>query len=240
MGTQATPVDYQLDGKVAHLALDDGKANAISPDLIALTDQALSRAEREARAVLISGRPGRFSAGFDLSIMTAGPDQARTLVTRGAELLMRIYLHPQPVVVACTGHALAAGALLLLAADTRIGVRGDFKIGLNEVAIGLRLPIFAIELARDRLSKRHFVAATIQARLYGPDEACDAGFLDRVVDAGTVIPQAMEAARLLADLPGVALAQTKALVRERVAGRIRETLAADMAQLAPPSNVTAR
>jgi enoyl-CoA hydratase len=125
---------------------------------------------------------------------------------------------------------------MLLAADTRIGADGAFKIGLNEVAIGLRLPIFAVELARDRLSKRHFVAATVQGQIYDPSTARDVGFLDRVVAAETVVETALEEARRLAELPAGALARTKELARRDTVARIRETLAKDMAELGPPSN----
>jgi enoyl-CoA hydratase len=153
-------VRYALHDRVAVLNIDDGKANALSPTLIAALHAGLDRAEREAGAVMLVGRPGRFSAGFDLSIMTSGLEGLRGLVKAGAELLLRTYLYPRPVVTACTGHALAAGALVLLASDLRVGARGQFKIGLNEVAIQLTLPVFGMEQARDRLAPCWFTAAT--------------------------------------------------------------------------------
>lgn len=229
-------VDLKLDGKVAVISIDDGKANALSPQVLTELDGALDRAQGEAGAVLLLGRPGKLSAGFDLSIMTAGADSARALVTQGAELLLRLYLHPQPVVVACTGHALAAGALLTLVADTRIGVRGEFKIGLNEVAIGMRLPIFAVELARERLSKRHLTAAALQARIYSPDDAVDAGYLDRVVEADVLLGEALDCVKQLAELSRGAYAWTKKLVREPMVNRVRATLEEDMVHIAPPTN----
>ena len=233
--SDSSAVGFTLDGAVAVIQLDDGKANALSSEVIASLHAAFDRAEKEAGAVVLVGRPGRFSAGFDLSTMMSGPDGARRLVTEGAELLMRVYLHPQAVVAACTGHALAAGALMLLAADRRIGVEGDFKIGLNEVAIGLRLPVFAIELARDRLSKRHFPQASVLARVYSPIEARDAGYLDEVVAPQELVATAKAEAAHLASLPAAALAVTKRLVRAPLVEHIRETLEADMKQVAPPT-----
>jgi enoyl-CoA hydratase len=175
----ADSVRYTLQDRVAVLTLDDGKANALSPQTIAALQAALDRAERDAAAaVLLVGRPGRFSAGFDLNVMTGDLAGVRALVTSGAELLLRLYLYERPLIAACTGHALAAGALLLLAADLRIGARGQFRIGLNEVALQLTLPVFAMELARDRLATRLFTAAVTQARIFDPGQACDAGFLD--------------------------------------------------------------
>jgi len=228
-------VHYEKTGAVAVLRLDDGKANAVSHELIDEFCAALDKAEAEESAVLIAGRPGRFSAGVDLSKMTASRDSARALVTAGCEMLVRLYMHPLPVVVACTGHALAAGALILLAADRRIGAAGEFKIGLNEVAIGLRLPIFAVELARERLSKRHFTSATVLGRVYNPVEAVDVGYLDAFVEPERVIETALAEAEALAPLPRGALAQTKALARSALVDHIRATLAEDMSRVAPPT-----
>src|SRR5215475_2216116 len=203
------PVRYALHERVAVLSIDDGKANALSPALIAALHAALDRAEREAAAVLLVGRPGRFSAGFDLSIMTGGLDGLRALVKAGAELLLRMYLYPRPVVVAGSGHALAAGALLLLAADLRVGARGQFKIGLNEVAIQLTLPVFAMELARDRLAKRWFTIATSQARVFDPETACEAGYFDLLAEPDALLETALAQAQRLAALPHPAFRDTK-------------------------------
>jgi len=224
---------YDLQDDVAVLAMDDGKANALSHAMVDALGAALDRAGREAGAVALLGRSGRFSAGFDLGVMSAGPEAARDLVMAGAELLLRLYELPRPTVIGAEGHALAAGALLLCAADTRLVARGDCKIGLNEVAIGMTLPIFGIELARDRLSKRHFTAAVIQARLYDGEGAVEAGFADRALEAGAVRQEAIAAAAALAaGLDRDARAGTKRKARAAVAAHIRDTLAEDMARIA--------
>jgi enoyl-CoA hydratase len=217
--------------------MDDGKANALSPAMLTELDAALERAEGDddTHAVLLHGRPGRLSAGFDLSVMTGGLDAMRDLVTQGAELLIRLFTSPLPIVVAGTGHALAAGALLLLAADQRVGADGDFKIGLNEVAIGMALPIFAVELARHRLATTHFDAATMQARIYDPTGAVEAGYLDRVVDAGQVMDEALADATRLGALRAGAFRLTKEHAHRATATLIRDTLAGDMASLGPPA-----
>ncbi|MGK2948559.1 MAG: enoyl-CoA hydratase-related protein, partial [Acidimicrobiales bacterium] len=142
------PVTCKIEDGVAVLRLDDGKVNVVSHRVIELLHAGLDRATEEARAVAIIGREGKLSAGFDLTEMTAGIERTRALVGAGGKLLMRIFGHPQPVVVAVTGHALAAGALLTLACDTRIGGDGPAKIGLNETAIGMGLPVYATELAQ--------------------------------------------------------------------------------------------
>jgi enoyl-CoA hydratase len=225
---------YERDGDVAVLRLDDGKANAISPDTVAAFDEALTQAEGEAGALLIVGREGRFSAGFDLSVMTSGVEPMRDLVTSGAELLVRLYASPLPTVAACTGHALAMGGLLLLASDTRIGAEGPFKIGLNEVAIGMGLPIFAVELARDRLTPPAFTKATIQGGVFSPEEAVAAGYLDQVVPAAELEATARQVAHELSALRRGAVAHTKERARRRTIDHIRDTLEADMAETGMP------
>ena len=161
-------VHYEQQGAVAHLHVDDGKANALSDAMVAELRDALTRAEKEAGAVVLSGRPERFCAGFDLKVMISSPEAAQKLLRTGAELLMRIYGSPLPIVVACTGHALAGGALVLLTGDVRIGAAGAFRIGLNEVAIGMPVPVLAMELARDRIAVPELGRATLRAQIYPP------------------------------------------------------------------------
>ncbi|MEN8181858.1 MAG: crotonase/enoyl-CoA hydratase family protein [Myxococcota bacterium] len=230
-----TSLRLTIDDSVAQIHADDGKANALSPAMIEALHGALDRAEKEAGAVLLVGRAGRFCAGFDLAVMRQGPSAMRDLVTSGAELFLRQLEFPLPIVAACTGHALAAGALLLLASDLRIGARGDFKIGLNEVGIGMSLPVFAVEMARQRLSKRHFLRATSQAELYDPEAAVDAGYLDRAVDAGDLEAAARAEARRLAEAPQPAFRLTKRSVHRALVQSVRNTLEEDMARLTGPT-----
>ena len=216
-------VRYEQRDGIAVLHMDDGKANALSPTLIDALGAALDRAEQEADAVVWVGRPGRFSAGFDLSVMRSGAEAMSGLVIAGAELFARMLEHPKPIVAACSGHALAAGALALLASDQRVGTRGDFKIGLNEVAIGMTLPHFAVEMAQARLSKRHFARAAAQAEIYAPEGALDAGYLDLTVDAEDLLETALGEATRLTALPGPAFAATKRRIFGDLAERVRRT-----------------
>jgi enoyl-CoA hydratase len=227
-------VRYETSDDVATLTMDDGKANALSPAMIEALQDALSRAEKEAKAVVLVGRPGRFCAGFDLKIMMSGPEPAKKLVSDGADLLMRMYAFPKPLVIACTGHAIAGGALILLVGDTRICAEGEFKLGLNEVSIGMTLPVLAQELARDRLDPRHLVQATVQSTIYAPQDAAAAGFVDRVAPPESLLEQAHSEAKRLSALPEQAYAATKARLRRKTIGHIRETLEADMAEIAAP------
>jgi enoyl-CoA hydratase len=227
-------VQYELSGDVVILRIDDGKANALDPAIIDALHTGLDRADKEAAAVLLTGRPGRFSAGFNLGVLREGGlDAARGLVTAGAELAVHIARHTAPVVIACNGHALAMGAVLLLAADLRIGASGDFKIGFNEVAIGMTAPVFLVEFARERLSKRHLQRATVQAEMYSPESAVDAGFLDRVLAPDDLFAGSLEESHRLAQLPRAAFAGTRGRLREAMLERIEATLAGDMARAFP-------
>ncbi len=214
----------QLDS-VAVLHLDDGKANAVGYQLMDAVDEALTKSERDAGALILHGREGVFSAGFDLKEMQKGADAASKLVGRGAKMFLRMFAHPQPLLVACTGHAIAAGGFMLLAADNRIGAAGDFKIGLNETAIGMAFPVFGQELARARIDPRHQTRAYVQAQLFDPDGAVAAGFLDRVLPPDQVLDGAIAEARALAELPAGPYAQNKRDLRAAYIAAIEASLA---------------
>lgn len=209
---------------VAVLRMDDGKANAFSFPLMDALGKALDAAEKEAKALVLLGRAGRFSGGFDLKVMNEGGEATVRMVTTGGRLALRLYECPLPVVIGCTGHALAMGAVALCAADLRIGAAGDYKIGLNEVAIGLALPPFAWELAAERLGTPHLQRATALAEVFDPAGAVAAGFLDRTVALEQVEAAAIEAGAALAALPGRAHALTKRAVRQAAIERIRASL----------------
>lgn len=221
------PLLTTIEDEIAVLTMDDGRANALGHAMIDALNKALDEAETTAKAVLIAGREKRFCAGFDLDVMGSGPENVRKLVTAGAELLLRLYEYRLPVVMACTGHALAAGGLLLLSADSRIGTEGDFRIGLPEVAIGMTMPVFGIELARDRLARNRFTEAVTQARIYNPTDAVTVGYLDAAVPAGSLLESAKARATELAALQQPAFASTKRKERQLTIRHIRDTLDAD-------------
>ena len=224
-------VTIDLHGDVAVISLDDGKANALSHTVLEALDAAFDRAEAEARGVVIAGRPGMFSAGFDLKVMQSSSEAMRDLVGAGTTMLLRIFDFPLPVVTACTGHALAAGALMLLASDFRVGVSGEFKIGLPEVSIGMPLPIFGVELARARLAAPLLERATVHAEVFDPEQAFEAGFLDAVVDRDAVLERAIAEAARLGALDRSAFTVTRRHIRGASERHIRDTLADDIAGL---------
>jgi enoyl-CoA hydratase len=230
------PVTTAVDDGVLVVRIDDGKMNALSHHVIEQLHAALDLATADAQSVCLVGNERALSAGFDLTVMTAGPVAARELVEAGARLLMRLYAHPQPTVVAVTGHALAAGALVVLSCDTRIAADKSSKIGLNEVAIGMRVPVFAMELARDRLSKRYATRATLQAEIFDPTGAKAAGYVDGVVSETSCLASAIDEARRLGRLPAGGYAASKQALRQATIEHVLATLDEDMGLLAGPSN----
>ena len=207
-------VSTQIVDTVAVITMDDGKANAASHDLLEALEYSLDAAETEAKAVVLAGRPGKFCAGFDLRVMQgAAPEERMALSSRGGRMVHRLYGYPLPLVAASTGHAIALGAILLLACDTRVGPQSGYKFGLNETAIGLPLPTFGTELAKDRLHSAELTASVVQSKIYDPEGAVHAGFLDALVPEDEVVKTAIAAATQLAELPTEAYAANKRKVR---------------------------
>jgi len=226
------PCTYTLDGDVGVITLDDGKANVITHGVLTAFHDALDRAEREAGAVLICGREGYLSGGFDLAEMTAGPERARALVTAGARLHTRLHTFPRPVVVAVTGHAVAAGAILLLVTDWNVGEQGRYRIGLPETTIGMPLPHFAVAYARARLSPPQFGPATDLGAMYDPSGALAAGFLHALVAPGEAREAALaEAHRLAGSIHPAAFALTRERTRRPLAEAVLDVLDDDVAEL---------
>ena len=206
-------ISYQLDDGIATLTLSNGKVNAISPDVIAAFNAALDRAEQDKAIVIITGQPGILSGGYDLKVMTSGPQNAINLVAAGSTLARRMLAHPFPIIVACPGHAVAKGAFILLSSDYRIGVEGAFTIGLNEVQIGMTMHHAGIELARDRLRKSAFHRSVINGEMFDPQSAVDAGFLDKVVPAEQLHETALAVAKQMKKINMTAHRNTKLKVR---------------------------
>jgi enoyl-CoA hydratase len=220
---------YELDGGIATITMDDGKVNALSPSMLRAIHAAFDQAEQDGAVVVLTGREAFFSAGFDLEVFAGGEaDRVVEMLRLGATLAERILAFPRPVLTACNGHAVAAGSFLLLAADLRIGTEGPFRIGLNEVKLGLTVPWFAIELARQRLQPAAFSRAVINANMYGPADAASAGFLDRVVGASELRAASLEDAAQLAELNAAAHIATKLRARAGALVAVRSAIETEL------------
>jgi len=224
-------VSARTDGDVNVIVLDDGKANALSFDMLDQINSALDIAEQSAQAVVIVGREGKFTAGFDLSVMTGTDLEAtRRMLRTGAELALRIFMSPIPVVLGITGHALAQGGIIAACADYRVGAAGAYKIGLPEVAIGMPMPTFGAELCRDRMSKKWFTRCVQHAELLTPELAVEANLLDEVVELAQVERRSIEVAAHLADTVHPApFRATRRNLRGALDDTVRAGLVADLA-----------
>jgi enoyl-CoA hydratase len=226
-----TLVSYQLEGSVATVTMDDGKVNVLSLQMLEEVNAALDRARSDRAVVVLTGREGLFSAGFDLAVLQAGGSDALAMLRAGFVLAERLLSFPTPVVIACTGHAVAMGVFLLLSGDYRIGVAGPHKITANEVAIGLPMPLAAVEICRQRLTPAHFNRAVILAEVFSPDDAVGAGLLDRVVHASELQDTARSTAADLSKLDMDAHAATKLRARDQALKAIQAAIEADDAAL---------
>ena len=209
---------------IALLSLDDGKANALGFDMQADFSAALDEAEAKGDVLVITGRAGVTSAGFDLKVMREQPDKVDDMVSGGGLLLTRLFDFPKPVIIASTGHAIAAGALLMLTGDYRIGVEGDGQYGLNETAIGMTLPHFGLALAQFRLAKTYLDRAFVGAELYSGEYAIAAGYLDTLVAPEALMDAAMEKAKTMQKLDAKSYTRNKRLIRGAIADNMRHEL----------------
>lgn len=217
-------VTYLRSDSLSTITVDDGKVNVFTIPLLRALHEAFDRAEGDGAAVLLKGRPGCFSAGFDLKTLSGSRENVVTILRLGASLAERILAFPAPVTIACTGHAFPAGAFLLMAADVRVGADGPFRLGLNEVHIGLTLPWFAIVLARRRLTPAHFDRAAVTGDMFDPQSAREAGLLDSVVSPLELDAVALSVASDLATVDRSAHAATKLRVRAPVLDELRAAM----------------
>ncbi|MDJ0920299.1 MAG: crotonase/enoyl-CoA hydratase family protein [Henriciella sp.] len=219
------PATVEIKDDIAIITMDDGKANAINPPMLEALHACLDQAEKDAKAVIITGREGRFSGGFDLKLMMSLPGhEVKALVDGGGGLALRLYTFPMPVIAACSGHAVAMGCFILLSCDIRVGTSGAFKIGANETAINMVLPIFASELVKARVADDYKTRSMIFAELFDPETAREAGYLDEVVAADTLLATARQAADSLKGLTGSSLTGNKLLLREATIATIKASL----------------
>ncbi len=206
-------VTYELNDGIATITLNNGKANALGHDVFEGLNAALDRAEQDKAIVILTGQPGMFSGGYDLKEMQKGPKEAMALVKIGSTLTRRLSAFPLPVIGACSGHAIAKGAFVLLSVDYRIGVEGGFKLGLNEVAIGMTMHHAGIEIARHRMPAPYFYRSVVNAEIFNPEGAVAAGFLDELVAPEQLMERAVAVATQMKQLNLNAHKQTKLKVK---------------------------
>lgn len=209
---------YSIDDRLAVVTLDDGKVNAMSLSFFQELTAVLARAEQDdAGALVVAGRPGAFSAGLNLKLLpTLPPDELKATLVEFGHTMLRVFTSPVPLVAAVTGHAIAGGAFLALASDARVMADGPYRLQMNEVAIGLTVPSWAIAIAESVIGPRWRTEAILHARAYSPEEALGRGFVDAVVDPDDVLPRARALAAPLLALDRKSYAITKRRQRSTV------------------------
>jgi len=214
LGKKMDLIKVEIDNRIHTITLNNGKVNAISPQVINEINAALDHAEQDKAVVILTGQPGIFSGGYDLKTMKESSASAIALVTAGSTLARRMLSFPLPIIGACSGHAIAKGAFLMLSCDYRIGCKGDFKIGLNEVAIGMTMHDAGIEIARHRISSNYLTRSVINAELFPPETAILAGFFDHIVEPNQLLESAKVLAKQMLSLNMFAHQGTKLKLRK--------------------------
>ena len=213
-------VTLKTEGDVSIIHMDDGKVNVFSPEMIQNFEKIMDQIPTNKGSVLITGRPGMFSAGFDLKVMMSSPENAAAMVKSGFYMLKRVFSFPRPVVAACSGHAIALGAFLLCSSDYRVGCDGDFKVGANELRNNMIVPTPILEIAKFKLTKSHKQRALLNAEMYSIKDSIEPGYIDEVASPESFYEVALTKAKDLATLAHPQYDQTKKLDQEDVLPKI--------------------
>jgi len=227
-------VSYLLDDGVATIILNNGKANVISLAVLERFNAALDQATEDRAVVIITGQPGILSGGYDLKVMKSSRENSANLVATGSAFARRMLSHPYPIIVACSGHAVAKGAFILLSADYRIGVEGPFRIGFNEVAIGMTMHDVGLTLSRYRLHRSMFDRSVITAEMFDPAGALNAGFFDELTSPDALTATARSTADRLKKLDMTAYLNTKLKARKALLEELDSGIQSDRKHSACP------
>jgi enoyl-CoA hydratase len=213
------------EGEISIITLNDGKANVFSPAMIKDVNSCLDNVPTDSGCLIIRGSKGMFSAGFDLKVIGSGDvDAIKSMSKSGFKMLSRILDFPRPVIGACTGHGIALGTFLLCCCDYRIGVKGDFMIGANEMRTNMVIPIPILELIKFRVSQAHKYRAILGGTIYPISEAVEAGLIDEVVDEESFEEKLNEKAQDLATMGHPSYSLTKELFIAEVSEKIKNAL----------------
>ena len=200
------------EGNVSIITLDDGKANVFSPEMSHQINECLDQVATEEGCLIITGKEGMFSGGLDLKIIQSGDiERIQEMSSKAFKLLARIFSFPRPVIAACSGHAVALGTFLLCCCDYRIGVKGEFMLGANEMRTNMVIPIPILELIKFRVSNTHKYRAVLGAEMYKLEDSISAGLIDEVVDQDLLMTTVTEKAKDLATMGHPSYSMTKEL-----------------------------
>ena len=213
------------EGDISIIKLDDGKANAFSYDMLSQVNELLAKVPRDSGALVITGREGLFSGGFDLKTLATGDMEKITkMVQLGYNLLLELFSFDRPIVAAVSGHSIALGLFVTCSADYRIAIDGKYVCQANEVRNNMDIPTQIMEILKARVNKKYFYPAVYHSDAYSVQESIEVGFIDEVVSEDQFMERAMEKAKELATLPHPFYANTKKTAQEDVRQKIADAI----------------
>jgi len=213
------------ESDISIIKLDDGKANAFSYDMLSQLNELLAKVPRDSGALVITGREGLFSGGFDLKTLATGDMEKITkMVQLGYNLLLELFSFDRPIVAAVSGHSIALGLFVTCSADYRIAIDGKYVCQANEVRNNMDIPTQIMEILKARVNKKYFYPAVYHSDAYSVQESIEVGFIDEVVSEDQFMERAMEKAKELATLPHPFYANTKKTAEEDVRQKIADAI----------------
>ncbi len=213
------------DNDISIIKLDDGKANAFSYDMLTQVNELLAKVPRDSGALVITGRDGLFSGGFDLKTLAAGDMEKITkMVHLGYRLLLELYSFDRPIIAAVSGHSIALGLFVTCSADYRIAIDGKYICQANEVRNNMDIPTQIMEILKARVNKNYFYPAVFHSDAYSVQDSIEVGFIDEVVPQTEFMDRVMEKAKELATLPHPFYANTKKSAQDDVRQKISDAI----------------
>lgn len=213
------------ENDISIIKLDDGKANAFSFEMLTQVNALLAQVPKDSGALVITGRDGLFSGGFDLKTLATGDmEKITTMVQLGYRLLLELYSFDRPIIAAVSGHAIALGLFVTCSADYRIAIDGQYVCQANEVRNNMDIPPQIMEILKARVNKNYFYPAVFHSDTYSVQDSIAVGYIDEVVSAEKFMDRVMEKANELASLPHPFYANTKQSAQEDVREKIAEAI----------------
>ena len=213
------------ENDISIIKLDDGKANAFSYEMLSQVNELLIKVSRDSGALVITGREGLFSGGFDLKTLATGDMEKITkMVQLGYRLLLELFSFDRPIIAAVSGHSIALGLFVTCSADYRIAIDGKYVCQANEVRNNMDIPLQIMEILKARVNKKYFYPAVYHSDVYSVQESVEVGYIDEVVSEDQFMKRVMEKAKELATLPHPFYANTKKTAQDDIRQKIADAI----------------
>tara|TARA_B100000945_G_scaffold135909_1_gene108480 strand:+ start:1556 stop:2260 length:705 start_codon:yes stop_codon:yes gene_type:complete len=211
------------ENDISVIKLDDGKANAFSYEMLIQINNLLEKVSRDSGALVITGREGLFSGGFDLKTFATGDmEKVSKMVQLGYRLLLELFSFERPVIAAVSGHSIALGLFIACSADYRIAIDGEYVCQANEVRNNMDIPTPIMEILKARVNKNYFYPAVLHSDPFSVQDSIAVGYIDEVVAEQDFMNRVIEKATELASLPHPFYANTKKSAQEDIRQKISD------------------